>query len=519
MNNDFYPGDPKKQRRGERRSPKSSVSEKTSRVKIRVFAAVMVTLALIGLIIPLRPDRSDVENRELAKFPSLTFSSFISGEFFSGVSSWYADTFPFREGFMKAANYVRGLFGIRGEQIIGPVEAGDDIITGENTEDYNIIPVFTDPPETDPEETPDVQESTLSPETSKGPEESSVPEDTSGVPETSEPETETGTVTEPATTAPVTTEKPPVPADPVPAGEGKVGSLYVVGDTIYEFCGYSAANTKRFADAMTKCADKLAGKADVYSLIAPKAWNFYLTDAQKKKTGCKDEKAMLDSAYSLMGTGVKKVPVYAYLDTKKDEYIFFRTDHHWTALGAYYSYQVFCSVKGTTPKPLSGWKTGEFPGFLGSLYSEAKQPPAAAANPDVVQVWYPNSTNSMTYWESSTKKTAYKVIYSVSSWNARSKYNTFIAGDQPFEEIHNPVLNDGSAAVVIKDSFGNAFVPFLVDDYQDVYVVDFRYFKKYSTKGLYSLIDERGIDDVIFLLNITNVNSSGGVSLVEAMVK
>ena len=87
-------------------------------------------------------------------------------------------------------------------------------------------------------------------------------------------------------------EKPPVPADPVPAGEGKVGSLYVVGDTIYEFCGYSAANTKRFADAMTKCADKLAGKADVYSLIAPKAWNFYLTDAQKKKTGCKDEKAM-----------------------------------------------------------------------------------------------------------------------------------------------------------------------------------------------------------------------------------
>jgi hypothetical protein len=539
MFNDFYPGDPRKQRKGERRTPKSSVSSGTSRIKIRVFAVAVAVTAFVGLLIPLRPSVSEIENRELAEFPKLTFGSFISGEFFSGISTWYADTFPFRETFMKGANSLRSLFGIRGEQIIGPVESGDEIVTGTGTEDFNIIPVdpgtWTPVTTVSPESSGDPEtigapETTLSPEDSADPpgtDESSDVQSGTEAPVTPE---EPVTASPPETTAaptsppPETTGAPgtdPAPVDTGrPAGEGeKVGSLYVLGDTIYEFCGYSSSNTKRFADAMTRCAERLAGKADVYSLIAPKAWDFYLTAAQKKKLGCRDEKAMLDSAYSLMGAGVKKVPVYSYLDTKKDEYIFFRTDHHWTALGAYYSYQVFCTVKGVAPKPLSGWKTREFTGFLGSLYSEAKQPAAAAANPDVVQVWYPNSTNSMTYWESATKKTSYKVIWDVSTWNARSKYNTFIAGDQPFEEIHNPTLSDGSAVAVIKDSFGNAFVPFLVDDYQDVYVLDFRYFKKYYTKGLYSFVEERGIDDVIFLLNITNVNSGGGVSLVEAMVK
>ena len=104
----------------------------------------------------------------------------------------------------------------------------------------------------------------------------------------------------------------------------------------------------------------------------------------------------------------------------------------------------------------------------------------------------------MTYYDKNDNAVKWNVIYDVSGWKPATKYSAFIGGDNPWAQITNPELNDGSACVVIKESYGNAFVPFLVDHYQNVYVIDYRYFKG----KLSNFVAEHGIQDVIYINNI-----------------
>ena len=80
--------------------------------------------------------------------------------------------------------------------------------------------------------------------------------------------------------------------------------------------------------------------------------------------------------------------------------------------------------------------------------------------------------------------------------------------------IENPDLSDGSSCLVVKESFGNAFVPFLVDNYQTVYVVDYRYYPE----GITGLIQEKGIQDVIFLNNISAATTDSLVQNIEEII-
>ena len=134
-----------------------------------------------------------------------------------------------------------------------------------------------------------------------------------------------------------------------------------------------------------------------------------------------------------------------------------------------------------------------------------------AANPDTVIAYEPNGVKTLTAHQADgTVLENYRIIADVSTWNSSSKYNCFIAGDQPYEEIHNPAITDGSSAVVVKDSYGNAFVPFLVDHYQDVYVIDFRYY----SGSISQFVAQNQIDDVIFL---NNLNATGAKNLLDSL--
>lgn len=109
----------------------------------------------------------------------------------------------------------------------------------------------------------------------------------------------------------------------------------------------------------------------------------------------------------------------------------------------------------------------------------------------------------MVYLVDSDTEHQWNIIYNVTDWSTTAKYSTFIGGDQPFSYIINPDMNDGSSCLVIKESYGNAFVPFLVDSYEYVYVVDYRYFYKYPkyNNSVYDLVVDKNIEDVIFINN------------------
>ena len=94
---------------------------------------------------------------------------------------------------------------------------------------------------------------------------------------------------------------------------------------------------------------------------------------------------MIDLCYSKMAPNIVTVDAYAKLRNHTDEYIYFRTDHHWTQLGAYYAYTAFCEAAGFEAVPLEDFETGRYDNFVGSMYTFTKGYPQSDVlknNPD-----------------------------------------------------------------------------------------------------------------------------------------
>ncbi|MBQ4112041.1 MAG: hypothetical protein IJD38_04515, partial [Clostridia bacterium] len=297
---------------------------------------------------------------------------------------------------------------------------------------------------------------------------------------------------------------------------------YLSGDTAYELYAYSESGARTYASLMNKAAETLSGKANLYDLIVPLHYSFALSTEVQDSMSLPDAEKFIPYIYSGMNEEVRTVDVYSALVVHKDEYIYFRTDHHWTATGAYYAYEAYCKTAGITPTPLSFYEKMSFGGFLGTLYSKTGQPAAMGNNPDTVEAYIPKGTNDQYIYDANGERSLYRngvvrrdtdKFYQA----AASKYNCFLMGDHPLIEIHNENISadrKGTTVLLVKESFGNAFAPFLVDSYEHIYVVDYRYY--HGT--LSELVDERSVDDVIFLNNVVAVTGGARLSELEDFI-
>ena len=284
------------------------------------------------------------------------------------------------------------------------------------------------------------------------------------------------------------------------------GGVYVVGNTGYEMYNYVGSLAEKYQQIVNGVADNLSGTATVYVMAIPLSSGITLPDNLYSDIPGSDQAQAEKDILAGMGNNVKTVALHDTLMAHRNEYIYFRTDHHWTALGAYYAYVQFCAAKGITPHDLSEYEVTQFPGFLGSFYNDAGKPDAMSATPDTVNAYHPLSADAhMEYGSNENSSlTGGKVIFDESTAAASLKYGTFIMGDNPYTVIENPDLTDGSACIVVKESFGNAFVPFLVDHYQTVYVVDYRYY----TGSITTLAQSKGVSDVLFVNNLSAIRGS-----------
>jgi len=241
-------------------------------------------------------------------------------------------------------------------------------------------------------------------------------------------------------------------------------------------------------------------KVNMYVMICPISAGVMLDQTVLDDMGCSDEKAAIDYIYGKMNEGIHTVSAFDNLRKHNAEYIYFHTDHHWTALGAYYAYQEFCKEKGIEYHKIEDFQTMEFPGFLGTFVSNSNNNAALTANPDTVVAYVPNGTNAMTMHYTNGSVVDWFIINDVSSYAKSELYATFVGGDRPFSYAHNPNITDGSAVMVVKDSYGNAFIPFLIDHYEYVYWVDARYTKNTISQ----MVADYNIQDVIYQVQIYN---------------
>lgn len=320
----------------------------------------------------------------------------------------------------------------------------------------------------------------------------------------------TAVPTEAPAETPAPTEAPsPTPEEVLPDGTihtmlEEAGSVYIAENRAFSPYYFAAESGDAYASMLNTVAERLGSEVRTWSILAPTSFAVCLGQEVQDAMYCSDEASAIDYTWSMLSGNVRTVPVMETMKRHNAEYLFFGTDHHWTQLGAYYAYREWCAAAGITPHELSEYQTASYPGFLGLFYSYSDYAEALAANPDTVEAWIPMATNDMTVTTEDGSEYPYPVVKDVSEDDPGTKYSAFIGGDSALCTIHNPNLSDGSACILIKDSFGNAFAPFLVDHFEYTYVVDFRYY----SGNLLAFAQEKGVKDVIILTNVDEILQS-----------
>ena len=429
------------------------------------FFVTLGILTVVSFLLPLRPQRSYAEKRELARFPEFSFSALVSGDYFDGISLWFSDTFPGREQWITLAQYDDSLYGYSDIYIQGDIPVTET------------VPVILENP---------------TPATS--PTQSAVT--TESVKESAPPVTEP--VTEPDWGG-------------VDAGDAaeiiRDMTAFQIGDSAFIYQNFSQATSDSYAAVVNELAQKLQSKGvTVISAPTPTAVGVLIEDEYQQKLGSVSQVKIQEYINSRLDPQVVAVDTVNALIDHNDEYIFFRTDHHWTALGAYYAYEAYCDAMGYEAAPLDSftlWNQGD---FAGSLYGKVRWPQRLTV--DTLDCYVPQGDITMyAYFEGADKPTLWPLIADRTTQSKNSRYSAFLASDRPMVHVINDSLPDAPNCLVVKDSFGNCYVPFLPQNYHNLYAIDYR---KYHQKSVAQLVEEYDIDDVIIMPYLIATQATDG---------
>ena len=215
----------------------------------------------------------------------------------------------------------------------------------------------------------------------------------------------------------------------------------------------------------------------------------------------------------MMDSSVTTVDCMGLMDQHAGEYMFYRTDHHWTSLGAYYASAAYCQANGLTPWTLDSYDTVVRTGYTGSLYMYGNHPAELTANPDYSVARFPHVGYSMVYYRDGVQYNGQAVNGSVSDYAG-----IFLCGDQPLTVITTDNKN-GKTLLVFKESYGNAFTPWLTSHYSKIIAIDPREFNRDGkpSLNLAEFAADQGVDDLIVINYPYMINSKAFVRYLNAL--
>lgn len=184
---------------------------------------------------------------------------------------------------------------------------------------------------------------------------------------------------------------------------------------------------------------------------------------------------------------------YDVLASKKDEYIYYKTDHHWTTLGAYYAYEKLGSEMGFAPHGQDYYDIKKVTdSFYGTLYSKSG---FRNVDSDSIELYTPkeNEDVKLRYYDNNKSEDS---IYKMDNLNKKDKYTVFLDGNHSLIKISTS-SKSGKKLVIIKDSYANSLVPFLTAHYSEIYMIDLRFYYE----DISEFMKTNKIDDTLILYN------------------
>lgn len=417
----------------------------------KLLSVLVIVIMIFGMMIySLFFSRVTESNYDenLTKFPEFTFNSFFSGDFYEEVAKYYVDTIHGRDDFKDMTTQLRAYYGIAEEE----EEFGDttppDHINDNNNNDN------------DDNDNPD---NTVSNGNGDNSNTDTPSKDPGG--ETSTP----------------------------PLAEELCGGVVILGTRAMEVYYGNQNNAKTYAQYVNAYAQQLGNDVNIYSMVIPKPCAYYIHDSKKYPDAWKYTVDDLNTIKDSL-VGVKEVDVYNALLPHKDEEIYFRTDHHWTGLGAYYATQAFTQVAGVPFANLSTYQKNVRSDYVGTMYTFTKSM-KIKNNPEDFVTYVPSSTYNATFYNQKFENGfTHDLFFYIKDESKNSWYMTYIAGDNYAVKIQSNKCKNGRKLVIFKDSYGNPIAPFLLESFEEIYVVDMRKFELNSI----DFIQQNGITDVLF---------------------
>ncbi|MCR4602537.1 MAG: hypothetical protein K5683_03240 [Prevotella sp.] len=274
--------------------------------------------------------------------------------------------------------------------------------------------------------------------------------------------------------------------------------------------GGSQAEGTKYAEMVNVYYQLLEPEVRVYCMPIPNAVALYCPESARKWTG--DERSALDNLLGHLDKGVVGVPLLDSLLEHAREPIYSRTDHHWAPLGAYYAARQLARAAEVPFCDLSHYDADTIRNYVGTMYRFSGSQ-LVKRSPELFVYYKPRDisyqTSSIRYSLRGGKAVATDTLgfkpsdffYSYSD-GSNAAYLTFMKGDLNTTRVQTETRNK-RRLLILKDSYGNALPPFLFYSFEEIHVIDCRYFPD----NIIDYVAEQQITDLVFCNNLIHAHN------------
>lgn len=422
--------------------------KKTSLVYLAVVGSAFAAMALVFDLFP-RTKFSEIERRDLAEFPEFSMGKLFSGQFTDSISKWFSDTEPFRESFLTFNDKItkwKGMHLFSGKKSVTLVVSESST----QTQDADTVEIAEDVPL---EEIKDDEKNT---------ENYKIPN--SGI---------------------------------ILIGEEPNVRVILAFGCTKAYCHYYSEVANKYKETFPD--------VNIWVMPIPSASEFYCPEEAKSISH--SQVPVLREIEKHLNPNVNFVWIRDTLAAHVDEDIYLRTDHHWSPLGGYYAAKVFASQAGLPFKTLQeGYERRVVHGFVGTMAGYSGDISVRHSPEDFVW-YYPTKTNFRTLYRVYDIDKEYKIVGEHNEYEgsyfckfkdgSSGAYCTFMGSDARITRVLTDTKN-GRRLIIIKDSYGNTLPSCLFYSFEEVHVIDYRYFKK----NMQQYVTENKITDILFANNL-----------------
>lgn len=287
--------------------------------------------------------------------------------------------------------------------------------------------------------------------------------------------------------------------------------IYVWHNAGYPIYDPSEGAAEGYAQAVNSLADKLEAK-NIYSIVIPNRTEMGLPKRIKESAEISASQAEVISAVNeKLSDKLTPVNVYNSLAEHNSEYIYLNTEEYWTSLGAYYGYSAFAEQAKLKALSLDECSETKLEGYTGSYTLISGD-----LTPDSLSIYSLPHSVTMDITRSDGTQESFDSPYDTNAQPGSNAFAAYLMGDNPLSVLRSEAENASGKVLVVKDSGGNSFVPFLTADYSEVHAVDLYSFAQ-QMGSLADYCSQNSIDDVIILSEMTDVGSDRIAGLLSGL--